>query len=96
MKGLWVEKLSLKHGWVPAPWCPFESGTPGRTAGSEIAPVGLGLMSARLECGGHLCLPDGQAGLRALAGTDEVAGDVSEGPRELRGQGLEVASSPAC
>lgn len=64
---------------------------------SSIVPVGLGLMPARLECGEHLCLSGSQAGLRVLAGREEIAaGNVFEGPGELRGQELELVSSPGC
>lgn len=54
-------------------------------------------MPARLECGEHLCLSGSQAGLRVLAGREEIAaGNVFEGPGELRGQELELVSSPGC
>lgn len=54
-------------------------------------------MPARLECGEHLCLSAGQAGLYGLAGREDMAaGDVLEGPGKLRGQTMELVSTPGC
>lgn len=54
-------------------------------------------MPARLERGEHLCLSGSQAGLHVLAGREEItAGNVFEGLGELRGQELELVSSPGC
>ena len=55
---------------------------------SSVVPAGPGLMPAGLERGEHLCLSASQAGLRGLAGGDDMAaGDVFEGPGEPRGRG---------